>query len=294
MMLSRITIVSLAVLSSIVASAQDSPRLTFEVASVRPSPPGGGRGGGLVGGPGTASPERITVTRTTIQRLLREAYGIDFDQIQGPDWISEERYDLVANVPAGATREQLLVMLRNLLEERFQLKLHHINREFPVYELTVARGGSKLKENTDRTLQPLRPGDGPLPADRDGFPQIPAGRSGSAGNNVNGVTRRSVQGVPLSDLLFQLRAQLGTTTGANTYAIARVIDKTGLTGNYDYKLEFASTPGIGGALTLPSDPSAGPTFIDALEKQLGLKLTKSTAPLDVLVIDHVEKTPREN
>ena len=247
-----------------------------------------------MGGPGTASPERITVTRTTIQRLLREAYGIDFDQIQGPDWISEERYDLVANVPAGATREQLLVMLRNLLEERFQLKLHHITREFPVYELTVARGGSKLKEHTDRTLQPLRPGDGPLPADRDGFPQIPAGRSGSAGNNVNGVTRRSVQGVPLSDLLFQLRAQLGTTTGANTYAIARVIDKTGLTGNYDYKLEFASTPGIGGALTLPSDPSAGPTFIDALEKQLGLKLTKSTAPLDVLVIDHVEKTPREN
>ena len=294
MIRSAIAIVCITVLCAAVISAQASPRLTFEVASVRPSASGGGRGGPLVGGPGTASPGRITMTRTTIQRLLREAYGVDFDQIQGPDWISEERYDVVANVPTGTTRQQLLVMLRNLIEDRFQLKLRHITRDFPVYELTIARGGAKLKENTDRNLQPLRLGAGPFSADRDGFPQIPAGRSGAAATNINGLTRRSVRGLPLSDLLLQLRAQLGTTTGANTFAIARVIDKTGLTGVYDYQLEFASSPGIGGALALPTDPSAGPTFIDALDKQLGLKLTKSTAPLDVLVIDHIEKTPRDN
>jgi uncharacterized protein (TIGR03435 family) len=290
-----IAIASTVVLSSSAVLAQDSPRLVFDVASIRPSgPQAGGRGGGLVGGPGTNSPGRITHTRVTIQRLLREAYGVDFDQIQGPDWISEERYDLAANVPSGTTREQLPVMLRNLLEDRFRLKLRRTTREFPVYELTVAQGGTTLKENRDGDLQPMRPGDPRLPPDQDGYPRFPPGKSGMASSVVNGLTHTAAQGEPLSALLFQLQAQLGTMTGPNTYAMGRVVDKTGLTGKYDFRFAYASGSPIGGALALPIDPSAGPGFIDALERQLGLKLTRSMAPLEVLVIDHVERIPTED
>jgi uncharacterized protein (TIGR03435 family) len=91
---------------------------------------------------------------------------------------------------------------------------------------------------------------------------------------------------------------LGTITGQNTYAPGRIVDKTGLTANYDFHLEYVGGGGIGALLSPSSsdasDPSGGPSLIEAMEKQLGLKLTKTTGPLDVLVIDHAEKTPTEN
>ena len=91
-------------------------------------------------------------------------------------------------------------------------------------------------------------------------------------------------------------AGLGTITGQNTYAPGRIVDKTGLTGNYDFNLEFAGA--LDGTAFSPasadaSDPS-GPSLMEAMEKQLGLKFTKTTGHLDVLVIDHAEKTPTEN
>ena len=224
---------------------------------------------------------------------------MDFDQIQGPGWIAEERYDVRATVPPGATKDDLKVMVQHLLEERFKLVFHRITKDFPVYELTIAKGGSKLKENTDPNLEPSRPGDPRMPPDRDGFPQIPPGKSGMATDPVNGLNHMTVRGMPLSMLLFQVGAQLGTITGPNTFAPGRIVDKTGLTGKYDFDLEYAGGPGIGAALSLPSagdasEPIGGPTLIQAMEKQLGLKLTKSTALLEVLVIDHAEKTPTEN
>jgi uncharacterized protein (TIGR03435 family) len=296
--LSRIARASLATLLS-VAFISFALGQTFEVASVKPSDPAGqGRGGAPQGGPGTADPGRITRSRVTLQSLIREAYGVDFDQIQAPGWISEEHYDVRATVPAGATKDELKVMFQHLLEERFKLALHHITKDHPVYELTIAKGGAKLKENTDPNLEPSRLGDPKLPPDRDGFPQIPPGKSGMASAPVNGLNRMTVRGMPLSMLLFQVGAQLGTITGQNTYAPGRIVDKTGLTGNYDFNLEFAGGFGIGAALSLPasadaSEPS-GPSLIEAIEKQLGLKLTKVNSPVDVLVIDHAEKAPTEN
>jgi uncharacterized protein (TIGR03435 family) len=73
-----------------------------------------------------------------------------------------------------------------------------------------------------------------------------------------------------------------------------VVDKTGLTGKYDFKLFYSGGSQIGAALALPADPTAGPSFIEALEQQLGLKLMNSMAPFDVLVVDHVDKTPTDN
>jgi uncharacterized protein (TIGR03435 family) len=138
-----------------------------------------------------------------------------------------------------------------------------------------------------------------MPPDRNGFPQLPAAMSGMMVATSYGLNQMTARGMPLSALTNQLGAQLGTITGPNTFAMGRIVDKTGLTGKYDLHLEYAGGGSmIGGALTLPAgpdgEPSSGQTIIDAMEKQLGLKLTKSTSPADVLVIDHVERIPTEN
>jgi len=223
---------------------------------------------------------------------------VAFDQIQGPGWIAEEKYDVAAKVPLGATKDDLKVMLQNLLKERFKLAFHHIIKDFPVYELTIAKGGLKLKENTDPNLQPSRPGDPRMPLDRNGFPQLPPGTAGMVSAPVNGLTHMTARGMPVSIVVGRLGAQLGAVTGPNTYAPGRILDKTGLTGKYDFNLEYAGGSRIGAALSLPTsadgEPSGGLSFVDAIEKQLGLKLTKTNAPVDVLVIDHAEKTPTEN
>lgn len=276
-----------------------APEPAFEVASLKPSgtTPSGPRGRGFIGGPGSADPERITGSFITLQGLLRQAYGVDFDQIQGPSWLAEERYELAAKVPPGTTKEQVPLMLQALLQERFKLTLHHIQKDFPVYELTIAKGGLKITENTE-TLEPAKLRDPQLPPDPDGYPQIAPGKSGMASNPVSGLNRMTARGMPLSMLLLQVRASVGTLTGPNTYAPGRIVDKTGLTGVYDFKLEFAGNMGIGSGLSLPTgsggEPTGGLTLVEAMEKQLGLKLTKSTAPYDVLVIDHAEKVPTEN
>ncbi|HEY2845321.1 MAG TPA: TIGR03435 family protein, partial [Bryobacteraceae bacterium] len=240
MMLRGMVAASLAVFVSVGMLGQTAPRPVFEVASVKPSgpPSPGPQINMLQGGPGTADPERIRGSRVTLQPLLREAYAVDFDQIQAPDWLADERYDIVANVPPGTTKAQLKLMLQDLLAERFKLALHIVKKDFAVYELTIAKGGFKLNESTN-TLEQSRPGGPRMPLDANGFPQIPSGTSGMASAVSNGLTHMTARGVPFSLLTGQLGAQLGTITGANTYAMGRIVDKTGLTGKYDFNLEYA-------------------------------------------------------
>lgn len=151
------TVDSLAILAvtlgSSVLLAQDA-KLQFEVASVRasgPLPPstrGVGRGG-LV----TSNPERLTYERALFRQLLMDAYGVQRDQIKGPDWATADAvdggalFDISAKVPPGATKEQVATMLQNLLKERFQLALHHVTVEVSGYALVAAKGGPKLKES---------------------------------------------------------------------------------------------------------------------------------------------------
>ena len=279
----------------------------FEVASVRRSGPRQPHGleGHIRGGPGSADPERMVYPFVTLRVLLTLAYSVQYDQVSGPSWIDDTRYDIAAKVPPGVTKDQVKVMLQNLLAERFGLIFHRTAKEFPVYELTIAKSGSKLKETADHDLVPLRPGDMDpysVPLDRNGFPQLPAGRSGSPGVFVNGVLRQTYRGVSLSTTLIpRLGTELGTEIGGNFYAPGRIIDKTGLTGQYDFTLETSAVGAghAGGAFLQtdsfdPQDPSGGPSLFDALEKQLGLKVERKKASFEVLVIDHVEQSPTEN
>lgn len=279
----------------------------FEVASVRPSGPIPLTGAyGLPrGGPGTPDPGRITWPYATLKTLLMAAYDVNIYQVNGPAWLDTERYDIVANVSAGATKEQVGVMWQNLLAERFGMRLHHESREFRVEELVVAKGGPKLKETAENPgapeLPPAVPPPDPPRRDKNGFPEL----SGPGMIHVmtlgpNGPIAHTIaKAQPLSTLTNILGAQLKRP----------VLDKTGLTGKYDFTLVYTpdfrglplpppspGQPGPGPAGARPGDDvgESGPDFAAAVQEQLGLRLVASKAKLDVVVIDKAEKVPTDN
>src|SRR5580692_3363037 len=132
-------VLALGSLTNTPAQAQQSP--TFEVASVRPSPPPapGARVffGPPRGGPGTSDPAQITWRAASLLSILTAAYDVQAFQISGPDWAPTTRYDIIAKVPAGTTRAQLGMMWQTLLKDRLGVAVHHAPKEFQVYELTV-------------------------------------------------------------------------------------------------------------------------------------------------------------
>jgi uncharacterized protein (TIGR03435 family) len=259
--------------------------------------------GEITGGPGTSDPTRINYKWILVRRLLMTAFGVPLDQISGSDWVMgpNARFEIVANVTPGATKDQTKEMLLNLLKERFHLTFHREKKDFDMYALVVGKGGPKLKEaaSADGTLPP-RPESGtlaPTPVlDRDGFPQLPAGRTGAQGITRNGVTRITARMETAEGLARMLR---GSLRGG-----VRTEDHTGLTGKYDFRLEFSKeSPGPMGRSGLAVAPpgaaadvasDAAPDLFSALEKQLGLKLEKSKIQLDVVVIDHFDRKPTEN
>jgi uncharacterized protein (TIGR03435 family) len=299
-------------------SGQAPPKLEFEVASVRPSGPVAAGtpqipGGRITGGPGTNDPERISYERVPFQQLVMAAYGVQRDQIKGPDWATTDdirgaaRFDISAKVPRGATKEQAATMLQSLLAERFQLAFHHETAQFSGFALVVAKGGSKLKESKGplEESEHTTPGAGgrvDLQTEKDGFPQLFPGRN-MGGTFKDSVVRIRFRDYPLFDLTQQLSIALS----------AHMIDRTGLGGKYDFTLEFtlpdngfivairATLPLSPGQIAPlnkdgpnPSQQDAIPIISSAMEKQLGLKLEATKITVDTLVIDRVEKAPTEN
>ena len=156
------------VVATCVQGAAD--RLTFEVASVKPSA-NQGMVTKMAGGPGTSDPGRFRATNVELSMLLMRAYGIQYDQLRGPAWMDKTQFDVVANVPPGTTAEQFREMLQNLLAERFRMQVHHETRAEAVYELTVAKNGPKLKLAAEGSgADDFVPGSGPRRTDRDNFP----------------------------------------------------------------------------------------------------------------------------
>ena len=306
-------------------AAGDSP--TFEVASVKPAEP---QTTGMIrvrmsGGPGSADPGQLMYSNVSLKNVLTTAYAVKGYQINGPKWLDSERFDIVAKIPKGATKEQFQLMLQNLLAERFKLTLHHETKELPVYALVVGKGGPKMKESVedDATAPgaagtggpsaaapppppppPGSDGAGPirLKVGADGMPQLPAntGKNNMMMMMTNGRMRLVASHRPVAALTEMLANQLGRP----------VVDATELKANYDFNLDFAPEgmsgpmgimpppppdggPGGGGPMVSASDPG-GPSIFTALQEQLGLKLEQRKAPVDMLVIDRLEKVPTEN
>lgn len=265
-MLSRWLLVLLAALaitiSLPIASAQTTTEpaqpLAFEVASIRQNKTPGGWSAQF-------TPDGYTAMRAALDYIIRDAYGIYDENLWSglPSWLSEEKFDITAKFDVSAlkdpTIDQRRAMMQRLLADRFRLKVHHETKEFPVYNLVVAKDGPKL--------QPTKPED---------IPQGPTGPGCLVQKQRGGITQR--QGCPVSSLDTLLRANTGRM----------VIDKTGLTGRYDFELHWTpeNTPA-------DSPDYNGPSIFTALQEQLGLKLEPARAPLDTIVIDHVEQ-PSEN
>jgi uncharacterized protein (TIGR03435 family) len=242
--------------------------------------------------------------------LLMRAYDVELDQIVGPSWIMEnmgpDLYQLDATLPVGTTPAQLQVMLQNVLRQRFHLQIHRETRHFPGYQLVVAGAGPNLKEShADSDIDAPAVQDFPKRA-ADGTLLLPAGPQmfTSLGQ---GVIIVQAQEKPISDLVKGMGRLIADSVGESPNDFLspkpRVLDKTGLTGKYDFTLRFAcevcqfgTTNGVAGDLpNLTDSDSVGTNIFVALQKQLGLKLVKvKDIPLDVIIVDHVDKIPAEN
>ncbi len=281
--------------------SQSTP-LSFKVATVKPADPAASTGrifpdGTWTGGPGSSDPERIVYTGVPMRRLITLAYEIPFnggkasDQLSGPTWIDDAKFNIVAKVRPGATKDQVDLMLQNLLAERFGLKVHHETRQVPGYELTQSKGGAKLKPTVDPDAAPPAIGT-PASPNRveNGYPVVPSGVSGIRWFVVdNGLMHGTGQIQSISDLILSVIL---------TYLKfdAPLVDQTGLTGKYDYHLDLAMDGGFrrpAGPPLLPDEP-VGPDIFPALDKQLGLKLEKKQVSIETLVIDHIERVPADN
>ena len=226
--------------------------------------------------------------------MLMQAYGVKNQEIFGPGWLDSVHYDLLAKVPAGATRVQVREMYRNLLADRFKVALHHENRMMTGYALTVAKAGPKLKAydpaDASKPDDPA-PSGGKLPIGEDGFQ----------------VLRRSSMSRGLITLFRNGRGEnagrqrQACQPGGNAVAAQLdqvVTEETGLTGSYDIAFVWTPDPTqIGGRPVADSPQEASApesSMFAALEGQLGLKLVPKKVQRDCLSIDHAEKIPTEN
>jgi uncharacterized protein (TIGR03435 family) len=215
------------------------------------------------------------------ERLLR-AYDVKTYQLTGPEWMSAERYEIIAKVPPGTTKEQFNLMLQNLLAERFHLAVHHETKEIQGYELVKGKSGPKLKPSTE-TGPDVEPTEAPK-TDANGFPQLSAPglvmMEGVRGKAV--VSLLTARAQPLSALVERL---------SNQFRLP-VADKTGLTGKFDFTLEFA--PQAPGALPIDSPDESAPNLVSAVPQQLGLRLEPKKIPTDIVVVDRADKIPTQN
>lgn len=243
----------------------------FEVASLKPGqplPPGN-----FNINLGTLTHGTLTLTNTSLADCLRYAFGLtNNDQLSGPDWIKSKvvRFDIVAKAPADAPLDQVRLMLRTLLTERFQLALHHEQKELSYLALVPGKKGPKLK---------------PAIEDPD-----------TSGNKylMGRIVSNRISMITLATVLSRFTGQT-------------VLDMTGLPGSYDLKLQWTpedtpKAPTSGRGADAGASGDASPTLVDdsapslfgAVEQQLGLKLEVRKGPIDVIVIDHAERIPAGN
>jgi len=242
--------------------------------------------------------------------LLMRAYDVEVDQIVGPSWIMENMganlYQIDATMPSGTTKAQFQRMMQNSLKERFHLQIHRERRNFPGYELVVAEGGPRLTESKPN-LSEVVPDTVPIPKRRvDGTLALPPGPQ-MVTSLGRGAIVVQAQEKPIGELVQRMGRLITQSLGADPNDFAsrkpRVVDHTALTSQYDFTLRFSCDACrfavANGTITGPTDsadfPSEFPNIFVALQEQLGLRLVKvHDIPLDVIIVDHVEKIPTAN
>jgi len=235
-----------------VAAALFAQTPSFEAASIKPNRSSDGPSSSRVTG------AQLNMENVSLRKMTLMAYGIPDDRtyaLSGPDWLGDERFDIVARYPGGTPAEQVRLMLQNLLAERFKLALHRETRQLPAYALVVAKGGPRI--------QPVEPGQGAT-----------NGRPG----------RLEATKITMQKLCDLFAKMVGMPVG----------NETGLSGAYSFTLEWTPDETTRVDPDSPAAPSGKPSLFAALQEQLGLKLEGRKGPVEVLVVDHIERTPTEN
>jgi uncharacterized protein (TIGR03435 family) len=224
----------------------------FEVASVKRAA-GGGPPGDIPRNM-DGSPGSFAMRNVPLRYALEWAYDLKDYEISGPDWINqEERYDIIAKASGPATNDQMRPMLQALLLERLKMKVHRESRVLPVYILSAGKGTAKV---------------------------TPVAQGGEATLNGGG-PKAFFHNQPISRFTFLLTRRMDRP----------VLDKTGLTGIYDFTVDLS---GLGFNGQPPQDPNAGPSIFTAVQDDLNLRLEAQRAPIEILVIDQANKIPIEN
>jgi uncharacterized protein (TIGR03435 family) len=267
-----------------------SPDLRFEVASVKLAQPGGGIRTSGIPGPNNKDPGRFTA-HANLMNLVLTAYEIPTYRLSEQSDLYMQQFDVEAKMPIETTREQFNVMLQNLLADRLGLKVHWTTQQIDMYHLLVAKGGAKLKPAAPDSPQSSSDGSkkgSPVPPKLgpDGFPIPPPGNGPWMGVSPDG--RMVIRGH--DETIAELIKVIGPRT-----LDGPMTDATGLTGKYDYTVSWSMRANIVALRGTPAtDEPDGPSIFDAVQDQLGLKIEKGKGPVQMLVVDHVEKKPTEN
>ncbi len=262
------------------------PKLEFEVASIKPSAPQP-MGQMRIGMSTDAG--MLRYSNVSLRDCIRLAYRVKEFQVEGPDWINNTRFDIVAKLPAGSTEDQVPEMLQALLTERFKLTFHRETKEHAIFALVAGKGGAKLK-----------------PA------EVSVGDGASAGRGPGkSAPPRNGMMVQVDDGGAHLKAPSATLANLaemlSRFSERPVVDMTEIKGQYDFDLVFSPDAlrgmggmhGPGGPGHAPSEaPADAPgekagSIYDSVQRY-GLKMEPRKAPMEVLLLDHIEKAPTEN
>jgi uncharacterized protein (TIGR03435 family) len=291
--------------------AQSSPApaktMAFDVASVKPNHSDGPSNANFPLGPGDVYVPNggyFSATNFPLVVYIAFAYKLMGNQMQYltpqlPDWVKSDRYDIQARVEGNPTKDEMRLMIRSLLAERFKLAIHYETRQVPVFALVVWKPGKlgpKLRPHPDDGSPcPTRPpsaskSDSASEAAPASAPSVPADLPALCGGlfqlpaSVEGHVRAGARNVTIPFLA-------GTLRGSGSLD-RPVVEQTGLKGTYDFSIEWAPNVNCPPGEDCVTD-TGGPTFAAALRDQLGLKLESQKGPVEVMVLDHIER-PSEN
>lgn len=254
----------LLILVACASALGQAPFESFEVAAIKSTPPGwnGGRFMGM------QTAHEMVIRNYTLKSMIAAAFNVSFSAIQGgPAWVDTDHFDILAKTPAERrpNLEEQMTMLRALLIERFQLKFHREEKEMSVYAITVAKGGPKLIESK-------------IVDKPEGAPPLTFLIS-------RPLVRLPAKSATISELAWIMQ---------RTALDRPVLDKTGLTGRYDFDLEWSADQSqFGGVLGSSSEEATKPGLFAAMQQQLGLKLEATRSSVQIFVFDYVER-PSDN
>jgi uncharacterized protein (TIGR03435 family) len=311
MLSTRIPWVSASLLFVTVGAMAQTP-LSFEVASVKKAEPlsvnlvmSGKMNLGMV-----IDNAQVNIKSMSIADLMRVAYKVKPYQISGPEWLTAERYTITAKMPPGTHRDQVPEMMQALLAERFKLTFHRETKEQSVYALTVIKSGLKLQESAPDDAAPGSSGGPAAPqaaAPTDGSAQVRVNVTSDSGGTVQQASPNgNVKFLPRENGMRLELTKMNSTGMVDTlgrFVERPVIDMTDLKGRYDLTVDvgwgdmMAMARAVGMAIPVQAPPGAmdpGSSAVFTAIQQYGLKLEPRKASIEMLIIDHVDKTPTDN